>query len=178
MDEVLNENTSSKNTFIQKWDKYLLLFFIVSLILFLILLNRQSNDFFPDARLYPFYMTILGILLSIVSIIRVVLGKEPNVDMNAEKEWNLSSENIVRNYTLTTRYLLMFVGFYLGVWLFGFYVSSAIFVFSFIKLYGKHTLLICTLFTVFGLLLVKAISWILDLVMPTGLILEQISRLL
>lgn len=157
------------------WDKYLLLAAIVIMVGVFILLNRTANGFFPDARLYPYVMTIIGLAVALLSIVRVLLNKEPNMDAQNGKEWHESPEKIQDSYLKTLAYLLVFIVFYLGIWLLGFRVASALFVFMFIR-HFKHSYLQSIIFTLCGVALVEFLKRILNLEFPNALIADFLPK--
>lgn len=175
MDKLSDKKERLENDSALKWDRNLLIGFIIVLSALLIVLNREADGFFPDARLYPYVMTIIGLVLAAISIVRVVLGKEPNMDAQNGKERDLSAEQTRRAYKMTIGYMLVFTAFYLGIWLFGFRIAAAVFVFGFIRYFG-HTYLRSSIYSFFGVLLVEVLSRILHLVLPLGLIIECIFQ--
>jgi hypothetical protein len=153
------------------WDKTLLLAFIAVLSLLLIVLNREANSFLSDARLYPYVMSIIGLVLSALSIVRVIMGREPTVDPQSGKDWDLSAEHTRDAYQKTLIYLLMFCGFYLGIWLFGFRLAAGVFVFGFIHSFG-HSYGRSALYALAGLAMLEGLSRLLSLTLPNGLVYE------
>jgi len=154
-----------------KWDKVLLLGFIAALSTLFIVLNREANGFFPDARLYPYVVTILGMVLAVLSVVRVMLGKEPNMDAQTGKDWNLSAEHTREAYRKTVVYLLMFCCFYLGIWLLGFRLASGLFVFGFIRSFG-HSYASSAVYVFCGIILTEVLSRVLHMTLPVGLLLD------
>lgn len=168
-DQALDNNIEATKDSALDWDKRLLLSFIATLTLLFIVLNREANSFFPDARLYPYVMTVIGLAIAAFSVYRVLMGKEPNKDAQNGKEWSLSAEGTRHGYKKTIIYLAMFSSFYLGIWIVGFRVAAIVFVLVFFRSFG-HNYRWSTVYALTGLLLVEGLSRVLGLVLPPGLL--------
>ena len=157
-------------------DRKILLALIGLLAGFFIAMLMGAREFMPDARLYPFVMSMLGIALAFFAAVRVFAGKEPREEhkrmgpgTNAEtKQDEPSRENILRPYQGAAYYLLGLCLFYTGIGLLGFRLATVVFVFSFMR-YNKQSLIACAIYGALGLLLVESLSRLLGLVLPAGL---------
>jgi len=147
-------------------DRQVLLGFIALLVLLFILLNRIASGFFPDARLFPFVMSVAGTFFALVAFIRVWSGREPGVDPHATVA--LDAAETAAIYRSALAYLALFALFYFGIWVLGFRVAAGLFVFAFIR-YSGQSYRNALLFALAGLLLVESIARLLQLVLPAGL---------
>ncbi len=173
-DQALDYNIEATKDSALDWDKRLLLSFIATLTLLFIVLNREANSFFPDARLYPYVMTVIGLAIAALSVFRVLLGKEPNKDAQNGKEWTLSAEGTRHAYKKTIIYLAMFSSFYFGIWIMGFRIAAFVFVLGFFRSFG-HNYPWSVVYALTGLMLVEGLSRVLGLVLPPGLLIGLLS---
>jgi len=163
--------SSGKSTLkkvLASWDKLLLLCFISALFILFLVLNRVANTFLPDARLYPYVMTNIALLLSLLSIFRVITGREPNLDAQSGKDQNQSAEQTRHAYKKIVAYMLLFCAFYFAVWLVGFRVPAVLFVFGFIRYFG-HSYLQSAFYAFCGFSMIEILSRLLHLELPPGI---------
>ncbi len=153
------------------WDKKLLLVFLVLLGFGFIVLNRQANGFLPDARLYPYVITWIGLFFVAFSALRLWQGKEPNEDAQNGKTDDDTEAQVRATYKSTLFYLALFSGFYLAVWLIGFRVAAGLFVFFFMRSFG-HSYRWALVYALLGLLMVEGLAFILSLSLPFGLLVD------
>lgn len=149
------------------WDTRLLLCFISALFVLFLILNRVANTFLPDARLYPYVMTSIALLLSVLSILRVITGREPNLDAQSGRDQEGSVEQTRYAYQKIVGYMLLFCAFYFGVWIVGFRIPAVLFVFGFIRYFG-HSYLQSAFYAFCGISMVEILSRLLHLELPSG----------
>lgn len=149
------------------WDKVLLLSFVAALLVLFLVLNREANTFLPDARLYPYVMTIIGILFAVLSIVRIAMGKEPNIDAQSGKDQEETEAQTRNTYRKIIAYMAVLSCFYFAIWVIGFKVSAVLFVFGFIRYFG-HSYLRSTVYAFFGIVMVEFLSRLLHLDLPPG----------
>ncbi|GAB1269044.1 hypothetical protein NBRC116493_22970 [Aurantivibrio infirmus] len=149
------------------WDKRLLLFFVAALFVLFLVLNREANTFLPDARLYPYVTTIMGVFLVALSVVRIIMGREPNLDAQSGKNQEETEEQTRNAYRKIVAYMAVFCCFYFSIWIVGFRISAVVFVFSFIRYFG-HSYLRSTIYALMGLVMVEALSRLLSLELPPG----------
>ncbi len=170
-DQEQNETKRDNKTGAFLWDKWLLLMFIAATAILFLVLNREANSFMSDARLYPYVVTILGLALCALSVVRVLTGKEPNHDVQNGKELEGDDQKIRQNYKNIIGYLLVFTAFYFSIWLVGFLISAGVFMLCFMR-YFDQSYLKMAIYAVCGLIMVEALSRLLQLELPTGALLE------
>jgi hypothetical protein len=146
-------------------DRTVLLVFVGLLGVLFLWLNRIADGFMPDARLYPFVMTLVGGMLAAVAFIRVYQGKEPILDASSGKQ--ADDRQDMQIYRQAVAYLLYFTAFYLGIWLLGFRVASVLSVFGFMRYFGQSNVM-AGVYALAGLALVETLSRLLQLVLPSG----------
>ena len=149
-------------------DRKTLIGFVTAVGILFFVLNRDANGFLPDARLYPFVMTATGMAIAVLALLRVFMGQEPILDSASGKTEAESDEQQRKAYRQAGLYALFIVGFYLGIWVVGFRIAAAIFTFSFIRYFGLSAYKAAA-YAVAGLVLVEALSRLLQLVLPSGL---------
>ena len=137
--------------------------------LVLIYLNHLADGFLPDARLYPYLMTLIGVGVVVTALIRVYLGKEPIIDASSGKDMESSAQPELLQYRRALFFLTLIAGFYLGVWLLGFRIAALLFVFSFLR-YFEQSLTYSAISAIAGLVMVEVLSRILQLVLPTSIL--------
>lgn len=167
--EMSEHDQPALNAGIPSADRFVLLGFIAFIAILFFTLNRLANGFFPDARLYPYVMTIIGLTLAVLAFIRVFTGKEPFADIPGSDPNSNGLQQMWVPYGKAGFYLSLILVFYVGIWFIGFRLAAVIFVFCFVRFNGQ-TLLSSALYATAGLIMVEILGRILQLALPGGVI--------
>lgn len=166
---MTNKISSNKGrrSVLPRLDKNVLLGVLAVMVILFIVTWAASREFMPGARLFPNFVAGLGLIVTLVAIVRVWLGIEPGQGLGQilpeqdESPWPVY------------RYAGIVLGgicvYYLGISLLGFLPATGIYLIVFLRIH-KQSWRFTLIGTVLALIFVYAVSASLDLFLPWGLL--------
>jgi putative tricarboxylic transport membrane protein len=150
--------------------------FSVGLLIFFIVFVYLSFDWRLQARLYPWAIGFPMIILAVVHIFNELFEKDDKPQQSQSQavpvDRGFSSYEHLEQGVARKRTIVMFswiVGFYLGIWLFGFRLMVPAFVFLYLKVQSHERWTLSIVLTAFAWLLFWGLfDWLLSLPFPDG----------
>ena len=108
-----------------------------------------AQEWRMQARLYPFVIGIPMIILAAIQVILDLKGYEPKQADDAAPVDFQRTTNIdpALAFQRTVQTFSWFLGFFAGIWLFGFSITIPVMVFSYMYFYGKEKLMLAAIIT-------------------------------
>ena len=149
------------------------LFFAVFLVIVFAYGVYEARDYPLLAQIFPLWISIVALGLSIVQLVQESRKYFLHVEEIYADFVDLAPDrsippNLV--YRRGLRYLVWIVALYGGIWILGFLMAMTIFLGAFLRLEAGLRWRATVLLTISGSLFVIAVSWMLVLFWPEGLI--------
>lgn len=138
----------------------------------------EAREFPRLAKIFPFWISLGALVLAVIQLaieLRKYLLQVEDVEADFV---DLAPDRSMPPQVVFKRalgYLLWFVGLYLGIWLFGFVIAMTAFLVLFLRFDARLSWGKTIELGVGGFLFVVAISWVMALYWPEGLIAQWIE---
>lgn len=162
----------ARTSVLPKLDYRVLLGFLTVILAVFVATWVASSDFMPGARLFPYFVAATGTLITLLAIVRVALGVEPS--RGPGQVLPTRDDDAIAAYRKSAAILGGIALYFAGVFVLGFMVSTAIYIVTFLRLYGQSYLYgACC--AAGALVFVYALNWALDLHLPMGWLYDNLA---
>jgi TctA family transporter len=130
---------------------------------------REARNFLPAAALLPLTVSLIGLVLGVVQLIQEVRGRSLPAPEDGEEG---VSPAIHRRAVL---FYMTIMAYYVLLWLLGFQLASAIWLFAFLLFVGKLRWHYAAVYTILTLVSLNLLGRFLGVSLPTGILVGFLS---